>query len=331
MIKINLLPPHIHQRKQVKIAVGIVVVMLIGEIAGVLAYREGPRKFFEDQTKLDGERKAALQLVQNVGSEAGTVLGGEQALGPKYNFITGMLDYNKMYPDLYARTAGYTYADATFLNLEASANQLKFDAYISDPADVARLMVGLSNSPDFASLPQISGVPDFNSAERKAREETLSASNISDSLIIGGVMPGADGAGGAGGYPGMGAPGGYPGGAGGYPGGAGGMGAGAYPGGMGAGGMGAGGYSGGAGGYPGGEGGMGGGGGGGSISLLKLEASKKKPRGFTVTVTCPLKTPISRPNYADSESQLGSSGGGGGGMMGGGYPGMGGMGGYPGR
>ena len=33
MIKINLLPPHIHQRKQVKVATGIVVVMLAGEIA----------------------------------------------------------------------------------------------------------------------------------------------------------------------------------------------------------------------------------------------------------------------------------------------------------
>lgn len=314
MIKINLLPPHIHQRKQVKIAVGVVVVMLAAEIGGVLAYRQGPQKLNEELTKTDGERKSALQLVQTVGTQAGTVLGGEQALGPKYNFITGMLDYNKMYPDLYARTAQYAYREATFLNLEASANQLKFDAYVSDPADVARLMVGLSNSPDFANLPQISGVPDYNSAERKKRDETLNAANLPESMIIGGQIAGS----GMGGYPGAG---GYPGGPGGYPGGEAG-----YPGGM----AGApGGYPPGGpmspmgmGGYPGGEGGMGGGGGGGSISLLRLDTSKKKPRGFTVTVTCALRTPISRPTYADSETQLGSSGGGGGGGMMGSYPGM---------
>jgi hypothetical protein len=315
MIKINLLPPHIHQRKQVKVAVAVVIAMLAAEIGGVVAYRQGPQKMFEELTKTDSERKAALQLVQAVGSQSGAVLGGEQALGPKYNFITGMLDYNKMYPDLYARTAQYAYREATFLNLEASANQLKFDAYVSDPSDVARLMVGLSNSPDFASLPQISGVPDYNSAERKAREETLNSSNLPESMIIGGEIAGAGGTGGMGGYPG-GAPGGYPGGAmGGYPGGSPGGAPGGYPGG-GMGGPAMGGYPGG------GEGGMGGGGGGGSIDLLRLETSKKKPRGFTVTVTCALRAPISRPTYADSETQLGGSGGGGG-MMGG-YPGMGG-------
>ncbi|MGV3723126.1 MAG: hypothetical protein ACO1SX_19675, partial [Actinomycetota bacterium] len=187
MIKINLLPPHIHQRKQVKVATGIVVVMLAGEIAGMLAMRNPPLALKEKQLARQAEVQGLLDGVKKVESEAGVVLGEEAALAPKYDFITGTLKYNTAYPDLYLRTAGYTYREATLLSLEALTNQLKFDAYVSDPADVARLMIGLSNSPDFTQLPQITGVPDYNSAERKQREAELNESNVPESLIIGGA------------------------------------------------------------------------------------------------------------------------------------------------
>lgn len=309
MIKINLLPPHIHQRKQIKIAVGIVGVMLVAEIAGLLAARSAPMALNAELKTTQADRQAKLDDVKKVGTEASGVLSAEQALAPKFNFLSQMLDYNRAYPELYERTAGYTYREAMFLNLEAIGSQLKFDAYVSDPADVARLMVGLSNSPDFTGLPQVSGVPDYNSAEREKRKQEMNAENIPGSLVIGGMIGGAPG---AGGYPGAGYPGGamYPGGgSSSMPG---------YPGGM-SGGMP--GYPGGMSGYPGGEGGSGPAGTG-SLDLLKLEQAKVKPRGFTVTVSCALKTPTTRPTYGSSESQLGSSGGGGG--MGG-YPGMGGM------
>jgi hypothetical protein len=304
MIKINLLPPHIHQRKQIKVAVGIVGVLLVAEIAGLLAARTAPQKLKDELTTTLADRDSKLNNVKTVGTEASTVVSGEQALAPKYNFITDMLKYNKAYPDLYQRTAGYTYKEAMFLNLEAFGSQLKFDAYVSDPADVARLMVGLSNSPDFTGLPQVSGVPDYDSAERKKREQDLNSENIPESLVIGGVV----GYPGSGGYPGGGYPGGgYPGS--GYPSGAPSGEMPSYPGGSSS-----------MSGYPGAEGGSGGTAGTGTLDLLKLEQAKIKPRGFTVTVTCALKNPTTRPSYADSETQLGSSGGGGGSM--GGYPGM---------
>lgn len=318
MIKINLLPPHIHQRKQIKVAVAVVGVMLIAEIAGMLAMRTGPQAEKARLTADLADKTVKLGGVKTVGTNASTVLQSEQALAPKYNFMTEMLKYNRAFPDLYTRTAGYTYREAMFLNLEAFGSQLKFDAYVSDPADVARLMVGLSNSPDFTGLPQVSGVPDYNSAEREKRKQELNAENVPDSLVIGGMI-GAPG--GAGGYPGGGMPGGYPGGMpGGYPGGMSGGMPGNGPGGMPGGGPAMPGMPGMGGGYPGGAGGSGGGGTG-SLTLLKLEQAKLKPRGFTVTVTCALKQPTTRPTYGTSESQLGSSGGGGGGMMGG-YPGM---------
>ena len=63
MIKINLLPPHINQRKQVKVATGIVVVMLAGEIAGMLAMRNPPLALKEKQQARQQEVQGLLDGV----------------------------------------------------------------------------------------------------------------------------------------------------------------------------------------------------------------------------------------------------------------------------
>jgi hypothetical protein len=326
MLKINLLPPHIHTKKQVRIAMFIVTVLVAAEVGVLVAARAAPAKL---KTELEAKKvqvegqKAELDKLK---SAADVVQGEEASFQPKYAFVTDLMKYNKLLPSLYRNTARYTYREVTVLNLEASQNQLKFDAYVSDPADVSRLILGLSNNTtDFQQLPQVTGVPAY-SAEEKRRETAL-ANPLPETSIIGGYpgMPGAIGEEGGqpglpgmmrGGYAGMSGMGGGGNGPGGPPGGMGAMGGMAGMPGM----MGASGMS----GMP----GMGGAGGSGDIGLFQIDTATQKPRGFKVTVTCLLKNPIPLP---DLEGARGSAGGGGGfsGMpgMGGGYGGMPGMGG----
>jgi hypothetical protein len=321
MLKINLLPPSINVARQRNIAIGVVTLLIAAEVGLLIMARNGPLAENERLKGRDTESVSQLTQLQGVQSQASAVVGEEGKIAPKYDFITGLMEYNKEYPKLYRHLSGYTYREVMFLNLEATPNSATIDAYVSNPADVSRLLIGLSNSPDIQGLPVISGVPGWNEEEQRQRrlEERRQETdgNTPDSLIIGGFGGGYPGAGG--GYPGMGGAegGGYPGmGGGGYPGGGGGSG---YPG-MGGFGEG-GGYPGmGGGGYPGG----GGGGGTGSLDKLPIAEARRKPRGFTVSVTLALKKTILRPEYGTSASQAGAGGGGGG------YPGMGGGGGYPG-
>lgn len=330
MIKINLLPSHINRRKQVKVSVVLVTLLLAGEIAGLLYARNAPLHQKDVLTKRKDEVNTQLTAVQTVGGEASKVISEEKGFEPKFTFISGLKDYNEAYPKLYTETAQYTYENAMFLDLGTTQNALQFHAYVTDPADVARLMIGLTNSPDFQGLPSITGVPDFNSAEQKQRDSELGGAVPTDSNIIGGGVVGDGNAGGAPGGGGGNGPGGMSPGMGGGNGPGGGMrmgsgmsmgmGGGNGPGGMGmkpGGGAPMGMALGSAGGGNGpGGGSSGGGGNGGDLGVLKIGNAVKKPRGFMVTVTCNLKKPITRPGYGRSETMIGSGGGGGGGPMG---------------
>lgn len=166
MLKINLLPPSIHQGRQMKIAIGVVTLLVAAEVAGLVMFTFPLQARLRDlNDKKQREDELHTQL-QSLSSEAQTVNGQTQALRPKLDFINGMLEYNKQYPSLYRRTAGYTYREVTFLDLSAGANSLQFNAYVSNASDVSRLMLGLTNSPDFLDLPQITGVPSYSEIGR---------------------------------------------------------------------------------------------------------------------------------------------------------------------
>lgn len=326
MLKINLLPPYINQRKQVRVAIVIVALLVAAEIATLVVMRNGPiaDKNRLSQEKSDKEGKLA-QLTQ-VGTASTTVLAEEGTFKPTVDFFRSVEDFNKQHPNLYQNTARYTFSEIMFLNLEAQQTQLQASAYASNPTHVSRMLIGLSRSPDFQGLPQITGLPQYSEAEAAQREQANNAADLPGSTIMGGYGgPGPEGDGaagmpggpGMGGYPGMGGP-------------MGGMGAGMRGpmGGMGAGmggpmgGMGAGMGGGAMGGMGAGMGGMGGGmgGGGGDLSKLGMDNARLKPKGFTITITCALTKPLSGLAY-------GGTGGGGGGMMGGMGGMMGGMGG----
>ncbi len=336
MIKINLLPPHINQKRMVRNAAIIVTVLVAAEVAGLVWAMNAPKAQQEVLNTTLADRSAKLTQVQGVKTDADAVLAEQAAIRPKYDFVTGMLEFNKKYPDLYTRTAGYTWREIMFLNLEASGNTLKFDAYTPTPVDVSRMMVMLTKSPDFSGIPQVTGIPGFNAEEERARRAASQQEGMSGSTIIGGQIVGGPGGDMSGGDPGMG--GGAGPGAGMSPGGNGpgaGPGAMSGPGAMGASSAGSAGAAGAGGGNgPSGAGG-GGGGGGGSLAALNIDGATRKPRGFTVSVNCNLKAPISRPGYGSFAGGAASGGGAGGGggngpSMGGGMGGSG-MGNGPGK
>ena len=338
-MRINLLPPYLHQRKMVKLAMAVVVLVTIGEVATFILLRNGPLALQAQLTEQYNAENAELQRVQGLKAQSDTLLAGEAGLAPKYDFITNMMKYNEEYPDLYARVANYTYREAMMLNLEASANQLKFDAYVSEPRHVSILMLGLSRSPDFTGLPQITGVPGYDPAQDQERD-AQAAGGLPGTTIIGG-FGGADGgdnadSGAGGGLAAMGG-GGSPYGGSAFGGGGGGNGpSGGMMGGMmgGGGALQAAGVSGTGsmgdmGGMMGGMMGGGGGGGTGDLSKLGLDAAVRKPKGFKVTVTCALSRNITKPTYGSSGQQTGGGAAGGFGGLGdfGGSAGMAGSGG----
>jgi hypothetical protein len=336
MLKLNLLPPYINQKKQVRMAVAVVTALVIAEVALMIWARTGPAATLAAKQTEFQQVQSEYRDMEPLGQQSSAILAEEADILPKYDFMTKMLEYNEAYPDLYQTTAGYTYREVMFMNLEASTNQLQFNAYVSNPRDVSRLMYGLSRCPEFVGLPQISNVPGWNSAEAAARQAAQNQEMVPGTDIIGAsgfggggvAFGGGPGTFGGGAPPGFGPMMGMGGGGGNGPGGGGGFTGGGVPPGFGAlaGGGGAmmsgamvdgGGGNGPGGGFGGGSAFAGGGGsGGGGLDALNLAGATRAPRGFNVTVSCQLRNPIVRPSNAAADGQLGGGGGGFGGMGG---------------
>ena len=315
MIKINLLPAYINQRKRMKVAIAVVTLLVAAEVAGFLIYRQGPEQQQAELTAKQQQVDNELNSLKQVGTQASAVNAEEATFKPKFQFIDNLETYNKRLPDMYSTTAAYTYREATLLSMTANGPQMAMNAYISKPDDIARLLLGLSRNPEFSGLPTGAGNPGYDPAQEllaNQRRDPNAASTILGGTLMPGMQFGGAGAGGAGMMPPMMSGGG----AGMMPGMQ--MGGGGPP--MGSAGAGMMGMMGG--GRMGGGGGVGAGGGRGDLSVLPIAGSRLTPRGFTVNIAAQLLYPASSywPSYGSSDSQLGSGGGGGGsmgGMMGG--------------
>ena len=214
MVKINLLPPYIHERKHRALAIAAVVLFVAGEIGGIFFLSQPlqvKKRGLVDQTAAEQQK---LEALTKVSTDSATLAGKESEIKPKYEFITGMVEFNKAYPDLYAHTAAFTYREATVLDMEASQNVLRFNAYLTEASDISRLMLGLARSDRFVGLPSVSNPPGYSAAEEAARKAAAANAEIAQGTIVGSMAdPGASSAFGAPGLAGGGFGGGFGGGA----------------------------------------------------------------------------------------------------------------------
>ncbi|MBM3459375.1 MAG: hypothetical protein FJX77_12700, partial [Armatimonadetes bacterium] len=161
MLKINLLPPHLKERKKRNLAIAVVTLLVAGEVAGVFI---ASQPLQQRRTELEAQKtdeNTRLNKLTTISTNSVALAGKESEIAPKRDFLRGMRDFNKALPDLYEHTAGFTYREATVLNMEASQNQLRFNAYLTSASDISRLMLGLSRSDRFVGLPAISSPPGY--------------------------------------------------------------------------------------------------------------------------------------------------------------------------
>jgi len=340
LVKINLLPAHYLERKKVRTAWVVIVVLLLAEIGGLIYASEAIRRQaapIQAQIEVKTREKSDLDALRASINQLNEKMN---ATKPLTDFIEAMMKFNTRRPEIYERAARYTDRDVYVLSMAAGANSFQMQAYVSDYMSAARFLRYMNSNPDFATV-AMSAVPSFAEMEQRNSQRLLAEIQRQMGQIQGQLAPpGSFGAfmppGGPseglmppGGGPAMGGFGGDPtlGGAmagngpafGGPPGGFGDMG---YPGGGPPGMPGRGGMAG-----PGAPGGFDPSGGRqGATQLvglppLALVPPSRWPKGFVVTLNAVLREPITRPTYGSAAQQLGGGGGFGGP---GGPPGMGG-------
>jgi hypothetical protein len=357
MLKINLLPAYIHERKKIR-ATWVMMLALVGALtAGLIAY-QGSLISQEGQLRAEVEQKEQeAQQVQALVTQASAEREKIKPIEGKVTFIKEVMAFNKVRPDLFQRVSEYTFRGIRYNQMQAEGNVMTIQAYSPDLSTAGRYLIYMQGNPDLSTV-NISAVPGYPPGNQSEGSNFGAGAAGEGASGYGGYGGPGGPPGGPGGYGPPGGPGGPPGGPGGPPGSygpPGGAGYGAPPGGAMSGPGGPPGYGGpgGPGGYPGAPGDTGAGEGqlpgiqaatgqDGSIyggrwfgtrNYLIPDRSNPNlyPKGFAFTVTATLVKPISRPIYGQTADQQTNGYGGPGGPGGyGGYPGgpPGGPGGY---
>src|ERR1043166_3198847 len=118
MLKINLLPSYIYERKKIRAAWAVVVAVILLEIAGLAAYQG---KLINDENA-----KAADVTTAEAKADQGQKLVGEAAaerakiapITQKVQFIKDILKFNTVRPNLFQNVAEYTIKGIHYTHME---------------------------------------------------------------------------------------------------------------------------------------------------------------------------------------------------------------------
>lgn len=181
MIKINLLPKSINERRAVKntaILFGalVVAVVLIGVLYTQLFLI--PQVQAEEQlaTQTEALEKEVLKI------EADTKDVRDSKIPPiqqKLDFIKGVLDYNLKYPKLYQDIAKWTYEKISYMGMGCDGTQVVMSARAKSLDDLGRFLLNMYRATDLFTEVTISGVPGYQSGASNSGNGGFQAPGIS--------------------------------------------------------------------------------------------------------------------------------------------------------
>ncbi len=189
MLRINLLPAYIGEKKKTRLAV-VGASLLVAAVAGgsLFAWNHQKQLVETRETEATAKETEATAVTQ-LQTDATGIRSAIKPITDKRDFIDAVLFYNKLRPRIYRRVARYTTNNVEFSSMNVSGQALAVSAFAKKTSDVGRFLITMFGNPDLSAV-SVTGVPGWSGP--------------------GGIA----GGGGGGGYPGGGGggrPGGYPG------------------------------------------------------------------------------------------------------------------------
>ncbi|HUV04269.1 MAG TPA: hypothetical protein VMX94_04105 [Armatimonadota bacterium] len=159
MLKINLLPAYIYEKRKVRRAAMGFGLLFIAVVFGMLGWwimLSNKQKQLQAQVA-DMEMRAqeVMRLEQAVQAEESRI----PVVQAKVGFIEGVMDYNLQAPRLYEELAKYTYSRVQYRSLAPSGSQLVIDARARTLGDCGRYLMNMYRATHLFNSVAISGVP----------------------------------------------------------------------------------------------------------------------------------------------------------------------------
>lgn len=162
MIKINLLPKGINEKKIIKALMMLFGILFVAIIVGAFAIRMlviDP-KIERKQMELKQAQAYKAQVEANKAQTA-KINGQVADITAKLNFINAVLKYNTQYPELYKKVAMWTYEKIVLDSLTSNGTNVTMTARAKNLRDLGRYILNLYRANDLYTQVSISGVPGY--------------------------------------------------------------------------------------------------------------------------------------------------------------------------
>jgi hypothetical protein len=156
MLRINLLPAYIAERRKTRLAIFLSSLLFLGITGLLLAYHFGsvaPARAAASQRAADEE--AAAARVNDLNTQIQAV-----PFTDKVNFVRNVWFHNTVRSKVYRNAARYTDPAVEYSSMAANGTTLSMNAFVRSLDDLGRFYITMFGNPDVNAV-SISGIPGY--------------------------------------------------------------------------------------------------------------------------------------------------------------------------
>jgi len=162
MIKINLLPKSIYERRIVKNTAVLFGVLVVAVVAIGIVYTH---LFLVPMVQAQEQDAAAAEDIERqvvaIEKERDEWKAKVPAIQQKLDFIRNVLEYNKKYPKLFEDVARWTYEKVAYTDMASDGAQVSMTARATSLDDIGRFLLNMYRATALFTEVTISGVPGY--------------------------------------------------------------------------------------------------------------------------------------------------------------------------
>ena len=161
MIKINLLPKVINEKRVIRATAVLFGALLAAIVVGGMAYGMKLHGEVADMEAQAAQAEANQKRVEAIESEATSKKSSIGPIKEKLDFINEVLDYNTKYPALFEEVAKWTYDKVSYSQMQTDGTKIAMTAKVKNLDDLGRYLLNMYRATDLFTSVDISGVPGY--------------------------------------------------------------------------------------------------------------------------------------------------------------------------
>jgi hypothetical protein len=152
MLRINLLPPYVAERKYGRWVFIGCIILLVPSVLLPLAYYQLQQVTLAQETQQADAAEAGKAKTDGFKTEASTIRGSIGPIKQKLDFVKAVYAYNISWARIYSKLADYSDPKISYSDATIGGTAMNIRAYTPSTADVARYLHEITQDPDFTAV-----------------------------------------------------------------------------------------------------------------------------------------------------------------------------------